>query len=284
MNQQTNAHYQGYIVAFMSYLHDTQYDRNDIFPIEYLGAIVPADIKRWMCYKAFGVEVPLDDDRPLYWRSSTLEVAKKAISWYMPNRIAAWDRINMVGNPTKSTEVNELIKFVKRAEVRRTGRPSSTKRPLTQEEFRLVIATFSARGDFQHRYRYCTMLKYQYHLITRCDDIANIQTLDLHGHINPEYSHFALQTKVFWSKNVLEERDCPEQIFLGSYDHDYCILLSLSLYLEIYCTSHTNSVYLFGEGDECERTVNRIKNSFSNSIRRFFFAVFGCFCSRAWYS
>jgi hypothetical protein len=114
------------------------------------------------------------------------------------------------------------------------------------------------------------MLKYQYHLIARCDDLANFRTLDLHGHNNPLYSNFALQTKVFWSKNVLEERDCPEQIFLGSYDHDYCLLLSLSLYLEIHVSSNTNSVYLFGEGDESEKTVNRIKNGFSNSIRKFF--------------
>lgn len=84
------------------------------------------------------------------------------------------------------------------------------------------------------------------------------------------YSNFALQTKVHWSKNVLEERDCPEQIFLGSNDHDYCLLLALSLYLEIYVTTNTNSVYLFGEGDESEKTVNKIRNTYSNSIRKFF--------------
>jgi hypothetical protein len=69
----------------------------------------------------------------------------------------------------------------------------------------------------------------------------------------------------------MEERDCPEQIFLGSYDHEYCLLLALSIYLEIYlANAGTNSVYLFGEGEECDRTVNRIKSSFSNSLRKFF--------------
>jgi hypothetical protein len=115
------------------------------------------------------------------------------------------------------------------------------------------------------------MLKYQYHLIARCDDLGNFRTHDLHGHNDPRYSHFALQTKVHWSKNVMEERDCPEQIFLGSYDHDYCLLLSLSIYLETYLSNvGTNSVYLFGEGIESDATVNRIKSTFSSSLRKFF--------------
>ena len=270
MNQQTNKYYQSYIVAFMSYKDGILYDRNTIFEVGHLGDVVPEDVKRWMCLKAYGLELPNEDDRPLYWRSNTLEVAKKAISWYMPNRISAWNSITLVGNPTKSREVNDLIKLVKRAEVRRIGKPSSTKRPLTQAEFRTVLLAFFEKDDFKFRYRYCCMLKYQYHLIARCDDLGNFRTLDLHGHHNPLYSHFALQTKVHWSKNVLEERDCPDQIFLGSYDPDYCLLLSLSVYLELYVTSNTNPIYLFGEGDEGEQTVNRIKNSFSRSLCKFF--------------
>lgn len=270
MNQLTNKHYQGYIVGFMSYHHGLRYDKTTIFSPADLGAVVPDDIHRWMCFKTFGRPEPLPDDRPVLWRSSTLEVAKKALSWYMPNRIAAWDSINNVGNPTKSSEVNNLLKFVKKAEVRRIGRASSTKRALTQEEFRLVLRIFFEKGDFQYRYRYCCMLKYQYHLIARCDDLGNFRTEDLHGHNDPRFSHFALQTKVHWSKNVLEERDCPDQIFMGSYDHDYCLLLALSVYLEIYTTSNPNSVYLFGEGEENAQTVNRIKNTFSSAIRKFF--------------
>ena len=142
MNQQTNRYYQSYIVAFMSYKDGILYDRDTIFEVGHLGSVVPEDVKRWMCLKAYGLELPNDDDRPLYWRSNTLEVAKKAISWYMPNRISAWNSLTGVGNPTKSREVNDLIKLVKRAEVRRIGKPSSTKRPLTQEEFRTVLRVF----------------------------------------------------------------------------------------------------------------------------------------------
>ena len=35
-----------------------------------------------------------------------------------------------------------------------------------------------------------------------------------------------------WSKNVLEERDAPDQIILGSADPDFCVLLSLAVHLE----------------------------------------------------
>ena len=149
MNQQQDKYYKRYIVAFMSYTHEVQYERNTDFPQGVLGLIRPDNIKRWMCYKAYGLEVPDENDRPTYCRANSLEVYKKAISWYMPNRIAAWDSLSGVGNPTKSREVNDLIKFVKRAEVRRLGKSSSTKRPLTQAEFRLVLKIFFEKGNFQ---------------------------------------------------------------------------------------------------------------------------------------
>jgi hypothetical protein len=40
----------------------------------------------------------------------------------MANRIACWDAIHRTGNPTKSIEVNDLIKHVKREEVRKRGK------------------------------------------------------------------------------------------------------------------------------------------------------------------
>ena len=139
--QQQNPAYQGYLVQFMSYLHDMQYDKDTLFDQESL-IVTPDDIIRWMCVKSFGVEYPELEDRPTLCRSSSLEVYKKALSWYMPNRIQAWDCISNRGNPTKSTQVNELIKHVKRMEVRKQGRPPSTKRALTQAEFRAILVYF----------------------------------------------------------------------------------------------------------------------------------------------
>ena len=45
--------------------------------------------------------------------------------------------------------------------------------------------------------------------------------------------NFALQQQVRWSKNVMEERDCPDQILLGAMDPHFCTLLLLAAYLEM---------------------------------------------------
>ena len=114
MNRQQNPVYQGYLVQFMSYSHALQYDNDTVFEQETLQYVTPDDVTRWMCVKCFGVEFPEPEDSPSLCRSTSLEVYKKALSWYMPNRIQAWDCINKTGNPTKSKEVNELIKHVKK--------------------------------------------------------------------------------------------------------------------------------------------------------------------------
>ena len=37
-----------------------------------------------------------------------------------------------------------------------------------------------------------------------------------------------------WSKNVLEERDAPDQIILGAFNSFFCCLLGLAIYLEVW--------------------------------------------------
>jgi hypothetical protein len=148
MNRKQNQKYQGYLVQFMSYLHGMQYDRDATFDQESLQIVTPDEIIRWLCVKSFGVEYPEAEDRPTRCRSSSLEVFKKALSWYMPNRIQPWDCISNRGNPTKSKEVNKLIKDVKRMEVRKQGKPPSTKRVLTQAEFRAILDYFFKKNNF----------------------------------------------------------------------------------------------------------------------------------------
>ena len=42
-----------------------------------------------------------------------LDYYKKALSYYMPNKLFGWNAISKTGNPTRSIPVNELIKRVK---------------------------------------------------------------------------------------------------------------------------------------------------------------------------
>ena len=274
MRQTTNSAYQGYMVQFMSFLHFTQYDSESTFTMELLAEIAPPDIARWMCLKCFGMEAPGPEDRPKHLRGSTLEVYKKALSWYMPNRIATWDAIHQSGNPTKSDEVNDLIKFVKQMEVRKQGKPPCTKRALTHEEFTAILLFFRQKNDFQYQHRYHSMILYQYYLIARCDDVAHFSIRDLHGHTDVRFAQFTLQSKVAWSKNVYEERDCPDQIFFGSFDTNYCLFISLSLYLEIWLGDHkanNNKYFLFGDDNEHDnRAVERIKTNYSATLRKYF--------------
>jgi hypothetical protein len=261
----------------MSYHDGVLYDKTATFTIEVLGLLTPDDISRWMCYRCFGNPEPGNDDLPCQVRSTTLEVYKKALSWYMPNNMSSWNYINKCGNPTKSKELRNLIKYVKQREVRKQGKEPCTKRALTEAEFRAILLFFKSTETFQYKYRYYTMILYQYYLIARCDDVGHFMIKDLHGHTDLRFSDFALQTKVSWSKNVYEERDCPDQIFFGSFDSQYCLLLSMSIYLEIWLgdnTVNTNKRFLFGDGNDNAaddvRTVTRIKYNYSNVLRKYF--------------
>jgi hypothetical protein len=77
------------------------------------------------------------------------------------------------------------------------------------------------------------------------NDVGHFKIEHLKGHSTEEFTDFALELCVFWSKNVSEERDCPKQILLGSMDHQYCMLLSLSLYLEQWFSSGNGANLFF---------------------------------------
>ena len=137
-------------------------------------------------------------DRPTFGRSESIAYAKKALSKFMPHRTANW--VNGQGNPTRSDVVNEMIKQVKKFEVRGEGAPSNAKRPLKQIEFRKSIMLFRAENnDWNHRWRYPMMARWQYHLIGRLDDVSNFKVSDPCGHGDFD---FCLKTKVRWSKNI----------------------------------------------------------------------------------
>jgi hypothetical protein len=136
-----------------------------------------------------------------------------------------------MGNPTKSVEVNNFLKLVGKFEVRKKGKPSRAKRALKKVEFLFALQLLQNREkDFQ-RYQMPAMMTLQYHLIGRSDDICKLETNSFFGHANPRFSRFALQIKVTWSKAVYEERQCPEQIILGSMDSNFCFFISFAMHL-----------------------------------------------------
>ena len=208
----------------------TSHDKHYNFSNEELFHLTPDHIYAYLAYKAFGTTQPSDTDKPTKGRSNSIEYAKKAISYFMPNKMMKWDLQNNSGNPTKSVIVNELIKRIKKAEVRREGKASAARRPMELTEFAEVIKRCRTMpSDNIGRHTGAAYFLFQFHMMARLDDVENFKCEDIM--VNLEHP-FTLKSKMRWSKNVLEERKSPDQIIIGSMDPNFCVLLGLALHLE----------------------------------------------------
>jgi hypothetical protein len=205
-----------------------------------------------MNLKAFGVTDPPVDANPTLARSNSLAFWKKAISFFMPNRLIAWTSGRNEGNPTRSIDVNNLIKRVKKKEVRKQGVASQCRRAITEAEFRTMqkILQNHDRNSLIWRYGLYALTNFQFHLLARIDDTTQVLVENLKVH---DSFCNALKTRLNWSKNVSDERDAPWQVVLGSMDTAFCVFASLSLWMEINLRSNPNaslSPYLFGFCDD----------------------------------
>jgi hypothetical protein len=244
---------------------DQAYPQTIEFSEEQLLTISPSHISQWMKQTAYGTPTPGPIDNPTHCRSSVLEQAKKSISWFMPNKHMSWDVRSNSGNPTKSVPVNDVIKDVKKAEVRKLGKPSQAKRDMKRSEFSKTLRILErAENNYELQAKVPTMIKFQFHIIGRTDDLTNLETNDLRSH--PLFGTFALQTKVSWSKNVMEERSCPDQILIGAADTDFCVLLALGCYLESRLTAHQQGRFLFGDRDT-DTEPDRMNDRYCSILR-----------------
>ncbi len=134
------------------------------------------------------------------WSPSTpgcqLCFMKKAISQFMPRKRLDWDPIQKEGNPTRSSEVNELIKRVMKFEVRREGVKSHARRPIEYEEFlnllKLIITSDSERW---RSYWLGSIITLQWHMVARIDDMMKLKFDSLS--YNPQHN-FTLICKMRW--------------------------------------------------------------------------------------
>jgi hypothetical protein len=128
MPEDNNKAYKQYLVQFMSFTGGLQFDVDYQFTGQELAPITPNQLVQWMCVKVYGIPNPGPDDNPTKGRSSSLEDCKKSISSLIPHRLQPWNLLTNFGNPTRSVEVNDLIKRVKNNEVvRRQGESKSSK-------------------------------------------------------------------------------------------------------------------------------------------------------------
>ena len=218
--------YKAVLGKLMCHLDGIPYDASHAHSADRLARITPEDILSWFNLKCFGSSTPDEDARPLV-RSSSLEFWKKALNSFMPNRLMVWNEVSRVDNPTKSTQLNDLIKLVKKYEVRRQGIPSQARRPFSSSEFQKIKQMLKSNGkDSIWLYGVPAQMNYQFHTIARADDTMNVLLENIQSH--PRFP-FCLKTKLNWSKNVREERDVLWQIVMGSNDSNYCVIISLPI-------------------------------------------------------
>jgi hypothetical protein len=205
-----------------------------------------------MNQKAFGVTDPALDANPTLARANLLEYWKKALSFFMPNRLIVWVLGRNEGNPTRSIEVNNLIKRVRKKEVRKQGVAPQCRRAMTEAEFRTmqnILRNHDGRSLIW-QYGLYALTIFQFHLIARIDDTTQVLVENIRVH--DSFCH-ALKTRLNWSKNVSEERDAPWQIVLGSMDTAFCVLTSLALWMELNLRSNPNAIlspYVFNFSDD----------------------------------
>jgi hypothetical protein len=115
------------------------------------------------------------------------------------------------------------------------------------------------------------------YLIGRIDDAANakINAPKVHS-VYPDL----LQTSVSWSKNVRDERQCPDQILMGAMDDVYCLFIALGLHLESFLAENPNPTYLFTAQEDTTKidpvtgkhkiikASTRLKNQYRMKLKR----------------
>jgi Pre-mRNA cleavage and polyadenylation specificity factor len=244
--------YKPTLVKLMSYLDGVEYSNDDEFSQDQLGQLTADGVIKWFNVLVLGVESPTfgHDIRPQV-RSSTIEYYKKALSHYMPNRLMTWNELSKVGNPTRSRQLNDLIKYVKKKEARKMGAPSKARRSITSTEYREVIKILKSSddGDIVKKYGMPALMNFQFHMISRIDDSTQAFFDNLLAHDNFD---FLLKVRLNWSKNVHEERDAPFQAVIPAMDQMYCTHLALALWLEIFLTQVPTAgltPYMFGFTD-----------------------------------
>ena len=198
------ASYPATLLKVIGYLDGATYPKGSVISSEQLQRVTPKDLMRYFNKITFDSEDPGEDASPTV-RSSSLEFYKKALSFYMPNRLMVWNEISNCGNPTRCTLINDLIKRVKKMEVRKQGVPSRARRPMTHEEYK---ATLTELKEYQRNDENGSMnpiwnfgcvasLNFQLHMIARIDDSMNFRMSNFKKSSSfPSY----IQGRLNWSK------------------------------------------------------------------------------------
>ena len=260
--------YRSCLKAFMVFKNGQEYNDTHVFTEAELLEVVPEDIYRYFKHRAYGnAEANEDQDNPTEARSNAIKYWKKAISYFMPNNLMPYNEIGNVGNPTRHAKINKLIGKIKKKEAARLGRKSLARRALYASEFENAIEKMESYSDDEIACFMSGCFKFQYNMIARVDDSAKFRSPDMK--VFHQYPDYGIIARLCWSKNVLDERDAPDQVLFGAMDHRYCALVGLGIWLEHHFTKNPeNNEFLFGtKGINCPVAI---KNKAASKLREIF--------------
>ena len=224
--------------------------------------LLPQQIVRHMKLKVYGTPDPSHDANPTKGRALSLGFMKKAISFFMPNRLTKYNELANppVGNPTMSVAVNDFIKFIKRKEVRKQGRPSQARKPFEAPECEKLIEILENLDDEETRCFASAIYRFQVSMIGRIDDCAKTESENLKS--NFQHSEYSIFAQMCWSKNIQDEREAPDQILLGASNPQYCALLGLAIWMEFSFQKNGKGVFLFNyKGKQCPIQIKEAADS-----------------------
>ena len=129
----------------------------------------------------------------------------------MPNKGMQWNELvnPPCGNPTKSTEINKLIGWIKKKETRKQGRSSKKRRPLHAKEVDYIFETVEKQNVGLKSFFTLTYFWCQISMTTQLDDTAKFR-IDSFA-VCSILSCYAIMTKLFWSKHVVTEENCSSK-------------------------------------------------------------------------
>ena len=261
--------YRAALAGLMSFKHGVAYSVNTEFTREQLLDITADDVVGFFNQRAYGKPNPAETDKPVHVRSNTLEYWKKGISYFMPTKNHQWNELTNMGNPTRSQAVNDMIKKVKRFEVRKQGKASSARRPLTTAEIKAALHELRNSDDIEIKYGIPALLCFQFHVIGRVDDCCKWYRSNLATH--DQYPGKAARFRLAWSKNVTDERDAPWQHLFGAMDWVFCTLLHVGLWLEIFHTitpGASDGPFVFSFTDDTTSDHETIARKSKNRLYR----------------
>jgi hypothetical protein len=247
--------YHDILARFMAFRDKKVYESPHPFPDEELLQKKPKELGKWMALLTYGKTNPIPGDQPMEGRSSSIEYYKKAISFFMPNKLAYWNNQANWGNPTKSTAVNEVVGAVKTKEAHGLGKKTQARRDFQKEEFDQVtdIGCNSKHPDVG--YGIVALFLFAFIMIGRLDDCCKLRSNKIRA--TPRFPEFSLQSILEWSKNIWDERACPYQIIFGAADPDYCFLLAAGVHLETSIYLHGgNQKFVFNFGRKTPKAAN----------------------------